>query len=235
MKVFRPTNNPLTRGYSASHRAYDFAGRDLPDEVKAALDGLVVETVNLYNTNWINNGTLTTKDYGNYIIVRHDDGSRELHAHLRKDSMLPINTRVKQGQIIARIGNTGNSTGPHLHSEFRDSSNTNIEVEFITNLPPQNTMPPELSKYRLDWKEVAVSKGLDVNSSQFANYREIDKIISDRVNEVSNAKNIEIRRLEEANGKLAQQLAECKLSASNDEFTQLGRNFSTLVKKGISL
>lgn len=140
MKVLRPTNNPLTRGYSTGHRAYDFAGVNLPDEVRASLDGVIIETVNLYTTNWINNGTLTTRDYGNYVIIKHDNGSRELHAHLKKDSMLPVNTRVAQGQVVARIGNSGNSTGQHLHSEFRDSQNKNMPVEFITNLEPPISM-----------------------------------------------------------------------------------------------
>lgn len=133
MKVQRPTNNSITGNYTSTHRAYDFAGLNLPDEVRAGMDGTVVETTNLYNTNWINTGVLTIRDYGNYIKVKHDDGTIELHCHLKKDSMLMIGTRVKAGQIIARIGNTGNSTGPHLHSEFRTAQNVNTPVEFVTS------------------------------------------------------------------------------------------------------
>lgn len=136
MKLIRPTNNPITGPYTQTHKGYDFAGLNLPDEVRAGMDGLVVETSNLYNTSWINTGVLTTRDYGNYIKVKHDDGTIELHAHLKKDSMLTIGTRVKAGQIIARIGNTGNSSGPHVHSEFRTAQNVNTEVEFINALTP---------------------------------------------------------------------------------------------------
>ena len=137
MKVVRPTNNIQTQGYSANHRGYDHAGLNLPDEVKAGQDGVIIERVDIYNSSWINNGTLTTKDYGNYIKIRHADGSFELHAHLKQGSSLNIGTQVKAGQIVARIGNTGNSTGPHLHSEYRNSENVNISVEFINapNLP----------------------------------------------------------------------------------------------------
>lgn len=131
MKIFRPSENPITQSYSATHRGYDFGGNNLPDAVRASQDGVIVERVDSYNTNWRNTGALTTRDYGNYIKVRHTDGTHELHAHLRQGSALLINTRVKAGQIIARIGNTGNSTGPHLHYEFRNSSNQVIPVEFI--------------------------------------------------------------------------------------------------------
>lgn len=131
MRVVRPTKNKLTRGYITGHKGYDFAGLNLPDEVFCGMDGEVISRVDLYTTNWINTGTLTTKDYGNYIKVRHGDGTYELHAHLSKGSSLVVGTRVKAGQIIARIGNTGNSTGKHLHSEFRNSANTSLPAEFI--------------------------------------------------------------------------------------------------------
>lgn len=131
MKVIKPSNNPITGSYTNTHKAYDFAGLNLPDEVRAGMDGQVIEIMNNYSTNWTSMPPLTTKDYGNYIKVKHSDGSIELHCHIRKDSMLGIGTQVKAGQVIARIGNTGNSTGPHLHSEYRSAANVNTPVEFI--------------------------------------------------------------------------------------------------------
>lgn len=136
MKVHRPSENRITRGYSSSHKGYDFAGLNLPDEVRAGADGEVIERVNLYSTNWSNTGTLTTKDYGNYIKIKHTDGSFELHAHLKKGSSFIKGTKVKAGQVVARIGNTGNSTGPHLHSEYRTAGNINTSVTWITNSNP---------------------------------------------------------------------------------------------------
>ena len=133
MKVHRPSDNPITGGYSSTHKGYDFAGLNLPDDVKAGMDGEIIERVDLYTTNWTATGTFTTKDYGNYIKVKHDDGSFELHVHLRKGSSFEKGTKVKKGQTIARIGNTGNSTGPHLHSEYRNASNVNVEAEFVDN------------------------------------------------------------------------------------------------------
>src|SRR3990167_5268817 len=132
MKVFKPSDNPITQDYSSSHKGYDFAGLNLPNEVRSGLDGEIIERVDLYTTNWSATSALTTKDYGNYIKVKHDNGTFALFAHLRKGSSFEIGTKVKKGQTIARIGNTGNSTGNHLHSEYRNASNINIEAEFET-------------------------------------------------------------------------------------------------------
>lgn len=135
MKLIRPTANAETGKYTPTHKGYDFAGLNLPDEVRAGADGVVIASVNSFNSSWRNMGTLTTRDYGNYIIIKHTDGSSELHAHLKKDSMMPVGKSVKSGEIVARIGNTGNSSGPHLHSEYRDSSGRNMPVEFINYTP----------------------------------------------------------------------------------------------------
>lgn len=139
MKVYLPSDNPITQGFSSAHKGYDFSGLNRPDAVRCAADGEVIERADAYTTSWINTGTLTTRDYGNYIKVRHDDSTFSLYAHLQKGSSFVPGTRVKAGQTIARIGNTGNSTGPHLHVEYRTIKNINTSVEFFAQLEiPQN-------------------------------------------------------------------------------------------------
>ena len=56
--------------------------------------------------------------YGNYIIINHENGVSTLYGHC---SSLSVSTGeyVAQGQYIAAVGSTGNSTGPHLHFEIR--------------------------------------------------------------------------------------------------------------------
>jgi len=58
--------------------------------------------------------------FGNYIILRHSDGYQSMYAHL--DQILTKKgLNVNQGEVIGRSGNTGQSTGPHLHfSIFRN-------------------------------------------------------------------------------------------------------------------
>ena len=56
--------------------------------------------------------------YGFYVIVRHDNGMETVYGHLSKFLVKP-NQHVKAGTPIALSGNTGRSTGPHLHFETR--------------------------------------------------------------------------------------------------------------------
>lgn len=56
--------------------------------------------------------------YGNTVIIRHNDGRATLYAHL-SNILFHVNQSVKQGNVIGLSGNTGNSTGPHLHFEAR--------------------------------------------------------------------------------------------------------------------
>lgn len=56
--------------------------------------------------------------YGKYIIIRHDNGLETLYAHLSKQ-LVSHNQTVKGGEVIGLGGNTGRTTGPHLHFEVR--------------------------------------------------------------------------------------------------------------------
>lgn len=60
--------------------------------------------------------------YGNMIIISHDGGIQTVYSHMRQVNVLS-GQDVIQGQVIGEVGNTGRSTGPHLHFEVRGAKN----------------------------------------------------------------------------------------------------------------
>jgi len=56
--------------------------------------------------------------YGNYVVIRHFNGFETVYGHLSK-TFVKVNQVVRAGEVIALGGNTGRSTGPHLHYEIR--------------------------------------------------------------------------------------------------------------------
>lgn len=60
--------------------------------------------------------------YGNYIVIRHENGTQTLYAH-NSDNIVGVGSWVAQGQVIGYVGSTGRSTGPHVHFEVRGATN----------------------------------------------------------------------------------------------------------------
>lgn len=60
--------------------------------------------------------------YGNYIVIRHGNGVQTLYSHLSTLNV-GVGSYVNQGQVIGGMGNTGRSTGTHLHFEVRGARN----------------------------------------------------------------------------------------------------------------
>ena len=91
-------------GVVKDHKGLDF-GAGLDTDLFSTADGIVSFAGQ-------QNG------YGNVVIIDHSFGFQSFYAHLNSYS---VHTRqfVKKGQVVAKSGNTGNSTGPHLHYEIR--------------------------------------------------------------------------------------------------------------------
>ena len=65
--------------------------------------------------------------YGNHVAISHPDGSRTMYCHMSA-RLVSVGDTVSQGQVIGRVGSTGNSTGNHLHFEVWTNSNSSSRV-----------------------------------------------------------------------------------------------------------
>lgn len=59
----------------------------------------------------------TGRSYGNYVVIDHGNGYTTLYAHNSRNCV-SVGQSVSRGQVIAKVGSTGNSTGPHIHFEI---------------------------------------------------------------------------------------------------------------------
>ena len=106
----RPTRGGFTTSnygprWDSFHKGIDIAG-NIGDDVMAAIDGVI--TYAQYNDG----------GYGNLIMINHHDEMVTYYAHLSAINVY-VGQRVSKGDIIGSVGNTGFSTGPHLHFELR--------------------------------------------------------------------------------------------------------------------
>lgn len=95
------------KGHNGIDYRTHFDGKKDEQEVHAAMDGTVI--------NVANEGT---KGYGRYIRLQHIGNEQTIYAHLSRQDV-KIGQKIKAGQVIGRTGNTGFSTGPHLHFGWR--------------------------------------------------------------------------------------------------------------------
>jgi len=114
---FGPNINPINGQYYI-HKGIDIATYRAGDPVVATADGQVVTAE-------------YTFDFGNFIIIRHKHGYYTRYAHLQS-FRAKVGQRVQQNEVIGYIGNTGISTGPHLHYEVHIGSDVVDPYRYIT-------------------------------------------------------------------------------------------------------
>jgi murein DD-endopeptidase MepM/ murein hydrolase activator NlpD len=109
--------NPFSGQYYI-HKGIDLSTYRQGDPIVATADGQVV-TIDF-----------EAGGFGNYVIIKHKHGYYTRYAHMQKTAVR-IGQRVQQGGIIGYIGNTGLSTGPHLHYEVHIGSDVVDPFKYI--------------------------------------------------------------------------------------------------------
>lgn len=111
-------------------------------EILASADGVVIAS------------GFSATGYGEYIIIQHADETGTVYAHLSRRNKI-LFARVQQGEVIGWSGNTGNSSGPHLHFEWRRKASNYKSTEdpkthlktFFDIDPTNNTPVPVKPKF----------------------------------------------------------------------------------------
>ena len=113
-------SNIRNRSYPsyAGHTGIDINIGVKGKSVVAAKDGVVIVSEALRSSSG------AYKSYGEYIMIKHSNGTVTLYGHLKAGSRkVKVGQKVSKGQVIGTVGSTGNSSGTHLHFEVRVNGN----------------------------------------------------------------------------------------------------------------
>ena len=120
---FGPRKAP-TAGASTFHKGVDLAA-PTGTPVRAVKPGKI--SISQHQTS----GGRST-GYGNWVEVKHDDGTSSRYGHLNSRDV-QVGQRVEAGQVIGTVGNTGTSTGAHLHFEVRNAQGQAVDPQKVMN------------------------------------------------------------------------------------------------------
>ena len=204
MKKFPLKYIALTQLFTSKHRGIDMAwnskqgGKNVP--VYAADDGVVYST---------KDNDKSGKSWGNFVKIKHNDGTYTLYAHLKDGIKVKTGQNVKQGDQIGNMGNTGDSKGNHLHYEVyvggASTSNRKNPLDYTYVYDGQIVHPDDTKKVK--YKPTDTPK-VDERDTKI---QELQTKVNELTKEVEE-NNIEINKLklelEEANSYKLKYIAE---------------------------
>jgi murein DD-endopeptidase MepM/ murein hydrolase activator NlpD len=109
----------ISKPYTGSHKGIDLTAPQ-GHSIFAAMDGRVV-------------GVGRDRMMGNYVTIDHGGGIETFYGH-NKTNLVAIGEMVRRGQIIATVGSTGRSTGPHVHFEVRANGQQVNPAPFLNDV-----------------------------------------------------------------------------------------------------
>lgn len=142
VRVTSPYGKRTLNGAADYHAGYDMVGVGSSDVV-AAVGGTVVAS------RIVTDKSNLTWQWGNYVCIKTDDGQYHYYCHLASRAVTK-GQRVKAGDKIGVMGNTGYSFGAHLHFEVRKSDGrTTVSPETVLGIPNKTgtyTDKPDLER-----------------------------------------------------------------------------------------
>lgn len=124
----------------------------------ASKSGEVVYPTSKNQIYFEDNGTKTDGGgWGNYVKIKHADGTYTLYGHLSKGTITVMAGQVvEQGQVLGKMGNSGFSLGMHLHFEVRDVNDVRVDPEQFVDI--NNPRPTSMSSGSFSLTETSLSK-----------------------------------------------------------------------------
>ena len=117
-RMIWPISGRWERGFAGRHKGVDVS-MPVGTPVVAAMGGTVTKASGGYNGG-----------FGNLVVISHGNGLETWYAHL-SGFAVSQGASVSQGQQVARSGNTGSSTGPHLHFEVHSGSSAVNPMNYL--------------------------------------------------------------------------------------------------------
>lgn len=127
----------ISQFFDPTHRGIDIAGSTIYGsvanaEIFAIADGTV---------KWVqvsNGETDGNQAWGNCVRIEHANGMESLYAHMVNAPTLTVGSTIKQGTVVGRVGDTGNSEGIHLHLEIFKNGNLVNPLDYLTEDSSKN-------------------------------------------------------------------------------------------------
>jgi murein DD-endopeptidase MepM/ murein hydrolase activator NlpD len=136
MRISQSFNGKFSHNRRSSRYAVDI-GMPVGTKITAVKDGLVIAAKDDYALAGVSSPFFFDK--ANLVEILHDDGTYALYAHILLGGVrVKVGDRVSAGQVIALSGNTGYSTGPHLHFVIRYNDNGRTSTLPFKFLQPGN-------------------------------------------------------------------------------------------------
>ena len=98
--------------------------------IDIAANGVAGKDIVAAGSGTVESVSYSGKGYGNHLIINHGNGIKTLYAHCQSISVKQ-GDKVKKGDVIAKVGTTGDSTGNHLHFEVRVNGTAQNPTKYV--------------------------------------------------------------------------------------------------------